>query len=131
MITKFEFTEQHNQVFKSLTQNMVRSAIIWALLGGILLVEAVAELFLLGGLSSWGDMARILGFLIGPMVLAIAYYSYQPVDNFKAIILTKGRDMEELMIALDDLSKLFHVLRMVMGIIGITLTIRVVLYLFG
>ena len=131
MITKFEFTEQHNQVFKSLTQNMVRSAIIWAMLGGILLVEAMAELFLLGGLSSLGDMARILGFLIGPMVLTIAYYSYQPVDNFKNIILTKGRDIEELMIALDDLSKLFHVLRIVMGIIGITLTIRVVLYLFG
>ena len=130
-MTTFEFTEDHNQVFNSLTQNMFRAAILWALLGSILLVEAIAELFLLGGLSSLSDVARITGFLVGPMVLTIAYYSYQPLDNFKNIVLTKGRDIEELMIALDDLSKLFNVLRIVISIIALTLIIRGVLYLLG
>jgi hypothetical protein len=130
-MTNFEFTEEHNQVFKSLTQNMFRATILWVMLGSILLVEAIAELFLLGGVTSLNDVARILGFLVGPMVLAIAYYSYQPLDNFKNIVLTKGRDIEELMIALDDLSQLFNVLRIVIGIIAFTLIIRVVLFLLG
>ena len=130
-MTNFEFTEEHNQVFNSLTQNMSRAAILWAMLGGILLVEAIAELFLLGGLTSLSDIARIIGFLLGPMVLAIAYYSYQPLDNFKNIILAKGHDIEELMIALDDLSKLFNVSRIVISIILFTLIIRFVLYLSG
>jgi hypothetical protein len=130
-MTNFEFIEEHNQVFKSLSQNMFRAAILWALLGGVLLVEAIAELFLLGGLTSSSDIARILGFLVGPMVLTIAYHSYQPLDNFKNIILTKGRDIEELMIALDDLSKLFNVSRIVISLIVFTLIIRGVLYLLG
>jgi len=130
-MTTFEFTEDHDQVFNSLTQNMFRAAMLWALLGGILLVEAIAELFLLGGLTSSSDVARITGFLVGPMVLTIAYYSYQPLDNFKNIVLSKGRDIEELMMALDDLSKLFNVLRIVISIIALTLIIRGVLYLLG
>jgi hypothetical protein len=32
-MTNFEFIEEHNQVFKSLSQNMFRAAILWALLG--------------------------------------------------------------------------------------------------
>lgn len=130
-MTNFEFTEEHNQVFNRLTQNMFRAAVLWAMLGGILLVEAIAELFMLGGLTSLSDIARIIGFLIGAMVLTIAYYSYQPLDNFKSIILAKGRDIEELMMALDDLSKLFNVSRIVISIILFTLIIRVVLYLSG
>jgi hypothetical protein len=65
------------------------------------------------------------------MVLAIAYYSYQPLDNFKNIISANGHDIEELMIALDDLSKLFNASRIVIRIILFTLIIRVVLYLLG
>lgn len=128
---KFEFSKEQNEIFASLSQQITVMAIIWAALGLMAIVTAGAEFFLMKEITSASDLAKIIGFVGGSLCLVLAYFTYKPVDNFKNIINSEGKDISELLIAIDDLSQSFNVSCIAMGFMVLVVSVRLVLSLMG
>ena len=128
-MTKFEFSEEHNITFNTLAKVLLGVTGVWLIAGSVITIEAIVELFKLGSINSASDIARLFGFILGPIDILIGYYAYQPIDNLKNIVSTQGQDIENLMIGLDDFSKLFNFLKIGFGLNFIIILVRVILYL--
>jgi len=90
----YEFTEFQNQRINQVTHKLSHISIMFFALGVVQLLSA----FLVStGAVVWGATAS------GVLFLGLGYVYRRPLDNFKKIITTKGSDVQELMVALDDL----------------------------
>jgi hypothetical protein len=88
-----EFTEEQNKVFNGLIRNIIFLSIL-VIAGSI------------------GSLAQVSGSAYPSLMIAetIAYAImgitlYLPVNNFRKIVLTEGRDITELMIGFDKIRK--------------------------
>lgn len=114
-MAEYEFSQQDNEVFESLsrwTTNM--SALIG--IGGIAtLVQFIA------GNGGWIVMVQ------GIMYLVFAITAYLPVDNFKKIISSEGKDITELMTAFTEMDKGWLVTNIVTSLLVILKILQLVL----
>jgi hypothetical protein len=100
-MAQHEFTAEQNRAFESL-----RAALIGA-------AAAIGTLAVL--MATYGLIGMSRGHLTGPVILLIigssavalvlAWQFTRPLDNFRAITTTQGRDMAQLGAALDDLTQ--------------------------
>jgi len=115
----YEFTTEHNVTFDKLSSTLRRFAFVFG--------------FWMLTLIIWGAALYIDGTFPMPQVLAavgtgslgliISYLFLQPLDNFRRITTSKGKDIPELMEALADLDIAHNFLRL---IIAICLLVRVI-----
>jgi hypothetical protein len=92
-MAEYEFSQQDNEIFTDLSRWMTTMAVLIGL-GGI----ATVVQFLTGA-GGWIMLVQGIVYL----VLAISFYL--PVDNFKKIVSTEGKDITELMIGFSDMDK--------------------------
>ncbi len=108
---EYEFTEEENLVFTSLSRNMIILAIV-IFTGGV----ATILQFALGDL-------RVLLIIDGILYCIMALTFYFPTDNFKRIVTTEGKDIPELMTAFNELDKGWLIVNLV------TLVSRIVAFI--
>ena len=120
-MVEYEFTTEHNVIFDKLSSTLRRFAFVFG--------------FWMLTLIIWGVVLYVDGSFPIPQVLAvvgtgllgliISYLFLQPLDNFRRITTSKGKDIPELMEALEDLDIAYNFLRL---IIGICLLVRVIIF---
>ncbi|MDH5402704.1 MAG: hypothetical protein OEY49_09455 [Candidatus Heimdallarchaeota archaeon] len=92
-MTEYEFTKDENAVFEDLVKNLKIVSIVIGLAG-------------LSVTLSWILLRPNITVLIdGIMLLFLGFAMYRPIDNFKNIITTSGKDISELMTALREISR--------------------------
>jgi hypothetical protein len=93
-MSEYEFTAEQNNSIDGFSQKLLHICILLIGIGATLLVFAhrVAT-----DIDLWHMTFGAMAF----MVLGFVYF--RPLDNFKRITTTKGHDVFELMIAMDDL----------------------------
>ena len=94
-MAEYEFTAQQNQSIDHLRQKLVHISIM-LVLGGVLLLSV-------GHIVT--DDSRTIWYTVVPAVsfIVLGFVYYRPVDNLKRITTTKGHDILEMMIGMDDL----------------------------
>ncbi len=114
-MAEYEFSQEDNEVFKGLSRWMtIMSALIG--LGGIgTLVQ------FLTGEGGWIVLTQGLVYL----VFAVTFYL--PVDNFKKIVSSEGKDITELMIGFSDMDKGWLVVNIVTSVLVILEILQLVL----
>jgi len=120
-MVEYEFTAEHNVIFDKLSSTLRRFAFVFG--------------FWMLTLIIWGVVLYVDGSFPIPQVLAvvgtgllgliISYLFLQPLDNFRRITTSKGKDIPELMEALEDLDIAYNFLRL---IIAICLLVRVIIF---
>jgi hypothetical protein len=106
-MAEYEFSQQDNEIFSGLSRWMTAmSALIG--IGGIATVVQF-----LAGAGGWIMLVQGIVFL----VLATTFYL--PVDNFKKIVRTEGKDITELMTGFSDMDKGWLVVNIVTAVLVI------------
>ena len=115
----YEFTTEHNVTFDKLSSTLRRFAYVFGFWMLTLIAWGTA-LYIDGAYS----MPQVLGVIgTGSLGLIISYLFFQPLDNFRRITTSKGKDIPELMEALADLDIAHNLFRL---IIAICLVVRVI-----
>jgi hypothetical protein len=96
---KYEFNEEEEGVFKSLSNNMT---IVVLLIGAAGIATII--IFAVGPLLPF-TLNQLLLLIEGILYCVMAVAFYFPIDNFKRIVTTKGRDIDELMTGLKEFDK--------------------------
>jgi O-antigen ligase len=99
----YEFTPEQNQTISRLTSAMSFVGILFLILGCLAMFGGVAELVLVG---SGGN-----SIITGIVYAVLGGYTKQAASSFDTIVSTQGNDIPHLMNALDQLRRLYGVLR--------------------
>lgn len=107
-MSEYEFTEQQNQVLDGLSGALRRLAIVIAVFAAVLVAfgavpDASRSIFITIGIIGAGVLS-----------LVMAYLFMQPLDNFRRITTTKGKDLSEFLTALDHLNKAHNMFRLIL-----------------
>lgn len=94
---RYEFNQSHNQLIKDLAQKM-RFVSYFLIALGVLLI--------IGGIVSVRS-GLISGIINGVLQILIGFWTTKAASSFKLIVDTQGNDIENLMIALEQLRKLY------------------------
>lgn len=118
----YEFTTEQNLTFEKLSSTLRGFAYVFGFWMLTLIAWGIA-LFVDGGYP----MPQVLGVIgAGSLGLIISYLFLQPLDNFRRITASKGKDIAELMEALADLDAAHNFLRL---IIAVCLLVRVISFI--
>ena len=104
-MAEYEFSQEDNKTFQGLSRWMTTMAALIGI-GGI----ATVVQFMTGE-GGWIVLVQGIVFL----VLAITFYL--PVDNFKKIVSTEGKDITELMTGFSDMDKGWLVVNFVTAVL--------------
>ena len=99
-MAEYEFTAEQNTSIDAFRQKLLHISISCLILGALLLHLSYTAAT---GVSIYHLSS--VGFVY--MILAVVYF--RPIDNFKRITTTKGNDVFEMMIAMDDLRIAFTI----------------------
>jgi hypothetical protein len=114
-MAEYEFSQQDNEIFSGLSRWMtIMSALIG--LGGIATVVQF-----LAGAGGWIMLVQ------GIVYLAMAVTFYLPVDNFKKIVSTEGKDITELMTGFSDMDKGWLVVNIVTAVLVILAILQLII----
>ena len=95
----YEFNAEEEKVFKKLSTHMVIVVILIGVAGALTLVD-----FIVGPLIPL-TLSQILKLIEAILYLGIAATFYFPINNFKLIVTTQGRDIDELAKGFKELNK--------------------------
>ena len=98
-MSKYEFNKEDEKVFNSLSKYMTLFVILIGA-GGIATIINFATSVL-----TPLTVGVILLLVEGIMYCLMAFLFYAPIDNFKKVVKTQGRDIEELIKGLDEFQK--------------------------
>jgi hypothetical protein len=124
-MVEYEFTDRQNEVLRSLSRDMlwvgVPLVLVGILYGVGLLVSVIRSFqdphFLL--------QAALVG-LAMLFYLALGTWTNRSARAFKEIVLTRGRDIDHLMDALDNLRKMYGLLSLIIKIYVVIVAVAVV-----
>ncbi len=120
---EFEFTAEHNAVFKDLLKWLNLFSLLFIVAG--VLIAVVAALMITGS----EGMNALPGVGISLVMIALGVLFRRPMDNIRNITETEGRDISELMVAMKDFTQAF-LSGAVIGLIFVGLVIWRLLVLF-
>ena len=121
-MTTYEFKQQENTKIANMVKHLQRFCFLVAI-GGLLALINPARGLMQGG----GLMEQFAGIVRGLILIVLAIVIYRPLDNFDKIVKTKGNDISELMVAVDELRVGFTIM---VGLVAINL-ISVALQIIG
>ncbi|MEM7117314.1 MAG: DUF5362 family protein [Chloroflexota bacterium] len=101
------------------------------LAGILILAAAVARLILFALTRADSQSEPITGIiyvLIVALTIVVGVTIWRPADNFKRVVTTKDKDIEELMTGMDELSTGFRLVQYLMGAIVLVVVVGLVLY---
>ena len=107
---KYEFTERHNWAFEHLARYVRIVATFMMVLGVLSGAGGVLALVGVGGregAARW--FAGVSGLASGGLWITMAAFLLGAADGFRAVVETTGRDIKNLMIAIEQLGKAFVV----------------------
>jgi hypothetical protein len=93
-MAEYEFTAEENKVVDQVRRKLGHIAFLFLVLGVLQLVEAF---MLADPASRWISVGAAV------LLLALGWLFMRPLDNFRRIITTEGRDIREVITALKDL----------------------------
>jgi hypothetical protein len=97
-MAEYEFTTEENRCIDSLRRKLLHIGILFLVLGVLQLVQS----FLLADeLGRWISLAAAL------LLLGLGWLFMRPIDNFRRILTTEGRDIREIVVAVKDLRAAF------------------------
>ncbi len=92
-MSEYEFSQEDNNIFAGLSRWMTIMAVLIGVGGIATLVQYMA------GDRRWTVLVH------GIMYLVLAIVFYLPVDNFKKIVSSEGKDITELMTSFKEMDK--------------------------
>jgi hypothetical protein len=113
----YEFTELQNQRIDQITQKLSHISIIFFAFG---IVQLLGAFLVSTGAVVWGAAAS------GALFLGLGYVYQRPLDNLKNITTTKSRDIDELMIGLDDLHIAFLTGQVLIAFLSVVLVADII-----
>lgn len=113
----YEFTELQNQRIDQITQKLSHISIIFF---AFAVVQLLGAFLVSTGPVVWGAAAS------GVLFLGLGYVYHRPLDNLKNITTTKGRDIDELMIGLDDLHIAFLTGQVLIAFLSVVLVADII-----
>lgn len=126
---EYEFTEDENVVFTKLASVMRVVALMSIVFGGIVLFSGFADLF---AESEVVDVQGALTSILQGAVFALLGTWLQTASrSFRDIAVTEGRDITNLMNALQDLSKVYSLQSIVIAVALVVLGGARLLSMFG
>ena len=93
-MAEYEFTAEENRVVDRVRRKLQHIAILFLALGALQLVESF---LLTDPAARWTSMGSAI------LLLALGWLFWRPLDNFRRIVTTEGRDIREVITALKDL----------------------------
>jgi hypothetical protein len=114
-MAEYEFSEQDNKTFQGLSRWMTTMATLIGIGGIATVVQFIT------GEGSWIVLVQGIVYL----VLAVTFYL--PVDNFKKIVRTEGKDISELMTGFSDMDKGWLVVNFVTTVLVVLEILQLVL----
>src|SRR5262245_8851616 len=93
-MAEYEFTAEENKVVDQVRRKLGHIAILFVILG---LLQLVESFMLTDPASRWISMGAAV------LLLALGWLFMRPLDNFRRIITTEGRDIREVITAIKDL----------------------------
>ncbi len=114
-MAEYEFSQQDNEVFESLSRWTTNMSVLIGIGGIATLVQFLA------GDGGWIVLVQ------GIMYLVFAITAYLPVDNFKKIIGSEGKDISELMTGFSDMDKGWLVTNIVTSLLVVLKILQLVL----
>ena len=93
-MAEYEFTDQENHRIGQLGRKLQHIAALFLLLGVVQLVQS----FLLED-----PTARWISLGAAILLLALGWLFMRPLDNFRRIVTTQGKDIREVVVAIKDL----------------------------
>jgi hypothetical protein len=129
----YEFTPAQNEVIGSLGNSMKWVAVpafALAALNLMYLIMTAVWVFKTGAYKDWQMLGLLLYFLLSlVLTLAVARWCLTASLSFRAIVETSGRDVSFLMLALDNLRKMFGLVAafvkvfLILSLIGLVLSV--------
>jgi len=107
-MANYEFSDAENLQINALRRNLLQVSWLFIILGVLQLGAAfmVAD-----------PMARWITLGAGILLLALGWLFMRPLDNFRRILLTKGQDIRQVIIAMKDLSSACLAAEVIFGIL--------------
>jgi hypothetical protein len=93
-MAEYEFTAEENRHIDTLRRKLLHIAILFLVLG---LLQLAQSFLLTDDMGRWVSLAAAL------LLLGLAWLFMRPLDNFRRIVTTEGRDIREVVIAIKDL----------------------------
>jgi len=115
-VPEYEFTAEQNGVFRQLAGAMSGVGVAMMVPGGIA-VCAAAYLLLTNGPT----LAEGLAVALGAVLLIMAINLVRAAQHFHRISTTRGRDIETLMFAVDELARVYSIERWLWIAFGVAL----------
>ncbi|HEY5678583.1 MAG TPA: hypothetical protein VIS55_00795 [Pseudomonadales bacterium] len=137
-MAEYEFSEEDNKTFDSLSRALRRFALTFAAFAVLLAIMGI--IWIATGMPNpptdssavEGVPWLIIVVYVGiPATAALALMFMQPLDNLKRITTTEGQDISELLAALGDLNQSFGLLRIFVAVLFIVMIVRVAILIFG
>ncbi len=124
-MSAYEFTQEENQVFETLSKRIARLGVLFIIIGVAVAINGI------GVILNEGKIAATLStFVMSAIQIIIGIIIWRPADNFRHIVTTKGQDIDELMIGLNELSAGFGVMRFLM-LINVVIIIVQIMTIFS
>jgi hypothetical protein len=117
----YEFSPEQNLKIAELAVRLRHFSIVFGVVGVIVVLQGIARWSTLG-------VGQGLTTLLGGLVIAGGAYLFsRPLDNFRNITNTEGRDIEELIMAMRDLTLAFRIIQLIVMLITLLVVVRLVL----
>lgn len=111
-MTEYEFTAEQNKSIDRLRQKLWHIALMLSISGAFLLINSYTAETTRG---VWGTAVPALCFVV------MGFVFFRPLDNLKRITATKGHDILEMMIGMDDLRIAFATAQVVFIVLIMTI----------
>lgn len=119
----YEFTEQENVVMDELAGNLRVVGILQIVFGIVILVLAFITLRFV---PETNLVARTID---AAAMIALGVAVYRPADNFKRIVTTRGRDIDELMTGIEELDSGFTVIVTLAGVDALVILVEMLTFI--
>lgn len=93
-MAEYEFTAEENRHINQVRRKLQHIAVLFLVLGALQLIESF---LLTDPAGRWISVGSAI------LLLALGWLFWRPLDNFRRIISTEGRDIHEVVTALKDL----------------------------
>ena len=118
---QYEFSPEQNLKIAELSVRLRHFSIVFGVTGVIVVLNAIARWSTLG-------VKQGLPTLLGGLITAGGAYLFsRPLDNFRNIINTEGRDIKELITAMSDMILAFKIIQLILMLITLLVLVRLVL----
>ena len=115
-MSQYEFSQSDSTTIRKLSVVMKRVGILWIVLGVISFLDNLATTYAFGS-----DIALSIGALVFvAMTVGFGVLLLRPVDNLHNVAETEGKDISEMMTAVDELAGGFKIVNIIF-VVGMTI----------